>query len=316
MDDAGNVTPLYDKAQTIPGGAGDLMLTFTGFPGSGTEFCDVTTQTLTRGSQYQTSFLPEMENGQTYKVMVSATYKDFLPLQFAVHVDYIPNLDEKTKFVDLGTHIFYKNTTTRPVDKFDFQLHGVSSESVDDDQSSYSLTLVDESKFHSEYFALEGQENVIDLTDEESLSIPKIGLNTAIVKDEDGSFLNSERKFFALKGQQTQIEMPLVAKLKDGELAVVLTWTQGSHTESSNVEIQDLDLHVEFQPTDTVKCIVDHTLRQCNGVKLITDSLYTDGEVKNIQAIKFDKLGDFNYMVYASRNKKTVPQTPSNALNV
>lgn len=52
MDEAGNITPLYSKDQTINGGAGDLMLTFTGFAGSGTEYCDITTQTLTRGSQY------------------------------------------------------------------------------------------------------------------------------------------------------------------------------------------------------------------------------------------------------------------------
>ena len=63
MDDNGNLTPLFSRDQIIVGGAGDLMLNITGYPGSGLEFCDVTTQTLTRGSQYQTSFLPEMANG-------------------------------------------------------------------------------------------------------------------------------------------------------------------------------------------------------------------------------------------------------------
>jgi hypothetical protein len=38
----------------------------------------------------------------------------------------------------------------------------------------------------------------------------------------------------------------MVAKLKDGELAVVLTWNQGSKIVGNNVELQDLDLHVEF----------------------------------------------------------------------
>lgn len=53
------------------------MLTFTGHKGSGFDNCDITTQTLTRGSQYQTSFLPEMSNGATYKTKIHATYKDF-----------------------------------------------------------------------------------------------------------------------------------------------------------------------------------------------------------------------------------------------
>ena len=39
-DDSNNVTPLYDKNQIVNGGAGDLMLTFTGHAGSGLEYCD------------------------------------------------------------------------------------------------------------------------------------------------------------------------------------------------------------------------------------------------------------------------------------
>jgi len=40
--------------------------------------------------------------------------------------------------------------------------------------------------------------------------------------------------------------MPLISPLADGELAVVLMWTQGATVTGSDVEFQDLDLHVEF----------------------------------------------------------------------
>jgi len=42
--------PLYNPGQSIAGGGGDIVLKITGYPGSGFEFCDVTTQSLTRGS--------------------------------------------------------------------------------------------------------------------------------------------------------------------------------------------------------------------------------------------------------------------------
>lgn len=51
-------------------------------------------------------------------------------------------------------------------------------------------------------------------------------------------------------------------------------------------------------------CTVDYTMRQCNGVELTTDKISSDGKITQIQAAKFNKVGDFNYMVYASRNKE------------
>ena len=59
-----------------------------------------------------------MANGNDYHVRIHATYKDYLPLDFDLKVKYLPNLDGKTKFVDLGTHIFYKNSTNRPKEKY------------------------------------------------------------------------------------------------------------------------------------------------------------------------------------------------------
>jgi hypothetical protein len=122
MQDNGDILPLYDPKANILGGGGDIVLTFTNYEGGGFEFCDLTTQSLTRGSQYQTSFLPEMQNGSPYKVKVKAAYKDYLPIEFDLAVKYLPNLDGKTKFVDLGTHIFYKSAhnSGRPVGSYKF----------------------------------------------------------------------------------------------------------------------------------------------------------------------------------------------------
>lgn len=44
---------------------------------------------------------------------------------------------------------------------------------------------------------------------------------------------------------------------------------------------------------------------------LTTDNYMTDGLVQTIQALKFNKVGDFNYMIYASRNKKVQKATAS-----
>jgi hypothetical protein len=137
-------------------------------------------------------------------------------------------------------------------------------------------------------------------------------MNSALVKEDDLNydFHDAKRNFLALNGaQSTEIEIPLVAALKDGELAVVLTWHEGSKISGNNVEVQALDLHVEFQPTETIKCTVDRFSRDCNGVKLTADQYYSMGAVSHIQAAKLDYLGDFDYMVYASRSKVVEAKT-------
>ena len=68
---------------------------------------------------------------------MSATYKDYLPLSFDLNVKYLPNLDGKTKFVDLGTHIFYKANTARPSDKYQFWLSNVVDTKNSDDLDTY-----------------------------------------------------------------------------------------------------------------------------------------------------------------------------------
>jgi len=55
-----------------------------------------------------------MKRDIEYKVKVTASYKDYLPMQFALSVKYLPSLDGKMRFVDLGTHVFFKNADSRP----------------------------------------------------------------------------------------------------------------------------------------------------------------------------------------------------------
>ena len=158
VSDHGDVLPLYDRNQTGTAGAGEVLLSFRGHPGSGFEGCQPEMQAMTRGSQYQASFLPEMANGAVYKVRVNATYRDFLPLDFDLTVKYLPNLDGKTKFVDLGTHIFYKDPAARPQVPYKFILANVLDNELDDDLDSYQMVLNDGL---ADYYQLENQENII-----------------------------------------------------------------------------------------------------------------------------------------------------------
>lgn len=66
---------------------------------------------------------------------------------------------------------------------------------------------------------------------------------------------------------------------------------------------------MEFQASETSVCNVDFSQRQCNGVKLTQDSYDTDSQFVTVQAVKFDKIGDFDYMVYSKRNINRYPAT-------
>jgi hypothetical protein len=83
---------------------------------------------------------------------------------------------------------------------------------------------------------LKDQENYIDIEGQEAKTSPKLGENVVSVSQPDGIFLESHRQFFTLAGQKTVIEIPLVTKLKDGELAVVLSWQQGSSQNGDEIE--------------------------------------------------------------------------------
>jgi hypothetical protein len=307
VTDTGDLVPIFSKAQSINAGAGDVLLAFKGIAGSGFEQCEPTTQTLTRGSQYQTSFLPEMNKDQLYTVRVEARYKDYLPVNFDLQVKYYPNLDGKMKFVDLGTHVFYKKVDARPQSPYKFTLANVLDDGVDDDNDDYVFEL--NNGRGKDYYELDGQENIIEIPSKDSKSVPEVGENEVTIQSADKNFQDSTREFLTLPAQVTNVDIPLVSHLKDGELAVVLTWFEGSNIQGTKVEMQNLDLHVEFQPQDDVLCTVDHAMRQCNGVKLTADSLSTDDRVTQVQAAKFDYIGDFNYLIYASRNKYNMTNT-------
>lgn len=82
-----------------------------------------------------------MQNNAEYRMRIHATYKDYEPLDFDLNVKYLPNLDGKTKFVDLGTHIFYKSANHRPKDKYQFWLNNVIDRRISDDSDNYEVSI-------------------------------------------------------------------------------------------------------------------------------------------------------------------------------
>jgi len=74
---------------------------------------------------------------------VKATYRDYVPLDFDLVVKYISNLEGKIKFVDLGTHVFYKNGTQKMLQYMKFTLHSATDTMADDDLDNYELTIKD-----------------------------------------------------------------------------------------------------------------------------------------------------------------------------
>ena len=64
--------------------------------------------------------MPELKRFESYKMKVEARYKDFLPIIFELEVKYLSNLDGKIKYVDLGTHIFYKSNKNPRIKRLPF----------------------------------------------------------------------------------------------------------------------------------------------------------------------------------------------------
>jgi hypothetical protein len=171
-----------------------------------------------------------MSNGAIYKVKIHAAYKDYLPFEFEIDVKYLPNLDGRTKFIDLGTHIFYRNSTMRSPLPYNFVMSNVI-DSQDDDIDSYQFEL---KNGLSTYYSLQNQENHIKL---DTPAVPILGESIVKVSTDENAFIQSKRKFFNLPGQPANIEIPLVSKLLDGELAVVLTWTQGAKVHGNQADL-------------------------------------------------------------------------------
>ena len=53
-------------------------------------------------------------------------------------------------------------------------------------------------------------------------------------------------------------------------------------------------------------CHVDHTSRQCNGVRMTADNFVSKDMYTTINAVKFDRIGDFDYMVYSRRSINSI----------
>lgn len=43
-------------------------------------------------------------------------------------------------------------------------------------------------------------------------------------------------------------------------------------------------------------------------MQLTADNLWFDGDIKNVEAAKLSRVGDFNYMVYTKRTKQIIPK--------
>jgi len=117
------------------------------------------------------------------------------------------------------------------------------NDGLDDDYDNYQFELSDG---QTTYYTMVNQQNEIVIPNLDSHSVPRVGENFVTVRSNDKAFVDSEREFFTLPAQQTNIEVPLISNLKDGELAVVLTWTEGVSIQGTKVQVQNLDLHVQF----------------------------------------------------------------------
>ncbi len=120
------------------------------------------------------------------------------------------------------------------------------------------------------------------------------------IADSLGYNMNFQR-FYALPSPpytKLMRPLPMVPWLVEGELALVLTWGYSP---------KDLDLHVEFIVAPTVLCKCDFSMHYCGGVRYIADT--SEGGDKGADVIKFDWIGDFEYIVYVSLFPSATPQS-------
>lgn len=70
----------------------------------------------------------------------------------------------------------------------------------------------------------------------------------------------------------------------------MLTWGQNAP--------RDLDIHVEFIAAPDILCKVDYSMRGCGGVRYMSDTI--QGGDHGADAVKFESVGDYQYLVYVS----------------
>lgn len=125
-----------------------------------------------------------MRRHDSYKLLAEAKYKDYHPVRFEVDVRYLPNLDGSAKFVDIGTHVFYKKED-RPQSPYVFYLANVMDDGRNEDYDNYQFVLNDGVQ---DYYVLEDQESEIQIPVADSASVPKLGANIATVTANDLAF--------------------------------------------------------------------------------------------------------------------------------
>ena len=113
---------------------------------------------------------------------MEAKYKDYNPIVFDISVKYLPGLDGKTRFFDIGSHVFFKNLYDRPQSPYKFELGNVLNDGVEDDYDDYQFQLNDGL---TDYYSMEDRDNVIMIPLQDSHTFPKVGENIAKVQSRD-----------------------------------------------------------------------------------------------------------------------------------
>ena len=133
--------------------------------------------------------------------------------------------------------------------------------------------------------------------------IPEMKQGAYLAVAESKGYHRNFERFYILKDAGNIKGIPMVPRLEDGQIALVLTWGN-AFAEGE----RDLDINVEFVASDTVICSVDFTNRRCGGVSYLTDTVDLSSG-SNSDVIKFDSLNaDFQYLVYVSSySTKTAP---------
>lgn len=213
-----------------------------------------------------------------------------VPVSFDYFVGGLPH----ASVVELGTYAFFMtdnkmhNVTGRVYEAF-------TNKTFSDDftlsvYSGYG-EMANSSSSLDAYEVLDQYGNGVYYTGYYELYDLKAGPYVAVV-DAHPDFLRNFQRFYALPSPPFSKHMrsiPIVPILEPGELALVLTWGYSP---------KDLDLHVEFVGGPTVLCKADYSMHHCGGVHYMTDSL--EGGDRGADVIKFDYVGNYQYLVYVS----------------
>ena len=250
--------------------------------------------------------MPILNQSVPYTMKVSATHKKYTtPVVFDYFVGGFPRTDT----VEMGTYAFYTpdnashNVTGRLFDAFTNRTFA----------NDFSITVyAGYGEFSQNYTAPNEKLDVFGNGDYYTgfyeLYDLQSGAYSAVV--ESTGYIKNFQRFYALPSPPFPKQMrglPVVPVLEDGELALVLTWGYSP---------RDLDIHVEFVTSPTVLCKCDYSMHRCGGVKYMTDTV--QGGDRGADVIKFDYVGDFQYIVYVSlfKNHRSSPKATNQTAEV